>query len=93
MKKPLLQRAMTSREFNQDLAKAKRVATEGPLIITDRGRPAYVLMRHDEYERLALPKKSIVDMLRDDRPEADFDFEFPRLSDDMGLRVPDFSDD
>jgi hypothetical protein len=44
---------LTSREFNQDVARAKRAASEGPVIITDRGRPAYVLMRHETYQRLA----------------------------------------
>ncbi|MGH6925870.1 MAG: type II toxin-antitoxin system Phd/YefM family antitoxin [Propylenella sp.] len=84
---------MSSREFNQNLAKAKRAAKQGPLTITDRGKPAYVLMKHEDYLRLSGRRKSLVDMLADDRPEADFDFEFPRLSDDWGLRIPDFSDD
>ena len=44
---------LSSREFNQDVARAKRAANDGPVIITDRGRPAYVLMRHDAYQRLA----------------------------------------
>jgi prevent-host-death family protein len=92
MQKNFQQRAMTSREFNQDLAKAKRIATEGPLTVTDRGRPAYVLMTHEEFLRLSGSRKSIVDLLRDDRPEADFDFDPPRLSDDMGLRIPSFED-
>ena len=38
---------LSSREFNQDVSRAKRAANEGPVIITDRGTPAYVLMRHD----------------------------------------------
>lgn len=84
---------VSSREFNQDLAKAKRAAKQGPLTITDRGKPAYVLMKHEDYLRLSGHRKSLVDMLADDRPEADFDFEIPRLSDDWGLRIPDFSDD
>jgi hypothetical protein len=92
MHKPLLLRAMTSRQFNQDLAKAKRLASEGPLIITDRSNPAYVLMTYADFLRLSGSQKSIVDLLRDDRPEADFDFEPPRLSDDFGLRIPDFDD-
>jgi hypothetical protein len=50
-------------------------------------------MKYSDYERLSGRRESLVDMLADDRPEADFDFEFPRLSDDMGLRIPDFSDD
>ena len=81
---------MTSRQFNQDLAKAKRFAREGPLVITDRTRPAYVLMTYEDFLRLSGTQKSIVDLLRNDRPEADFDFEPPRLSDDFGLRIPNF---
>ena len=33
----------TSREFNQDAGGAKRAAEEGPVYITDRGRPAHSL--------------------------------------------------
>jgi prevent-host-death family protein len=44
---------LSSRAFNQDVSRAKRAADEGPVIITDRGQPAYVLLRHDEYRRLA----------------------------------------
>jgi prevent-host-death family protein len=84
---------VTSREFNQDVGKAKRAAEKGPVTITDRGRPAFVLMKYEDYLRLSGQRKSLVDMLADDRPEADFDFEFPRLSDDWGLRIPDFSED
>lgn len=42
----------TSREFNQDTARAKRAAEKGPVFITDRGEPAYVLMSIDEFRRL-----------------------------------------
>ena len=37
---------ITSREFNQDVSKAKRAALKGPIFITDRGRPAHVLLHH-----------------------------------------------
>ena len=86
---------ISSRELNQDIGKAKRAADEGPVVITDRGRPAYVLITYAEYLHRLLPakKETLFDMLRDDRPDADFDYEFPRLSDDMGLRIPDFSED
>ena len=86
---------ISSREFNQDVGKAKRAAENGPVVITDRGKPAYVLMKYDEYRRTVVPKKreTLFDMLRQDGPEADFDFEPPRLGDDMGLRVPDFDED
>ncbi len=34
----------SSREFNQAASEAKRAANDGPVFITDRGRPAHVLM-------------------------------------------------
>jgi prevent-host-death family protein len=72
---------MTSRDFNQDVARAKRAAKEGPLIITDRGRPAYVLMRHDLYRRLSVKQPSIRALLSDPESEA-IDFSPPRLGDE-----------
>jgi prevent-host-death family protein len=72
---------MTSREFNQDVARAKRAAKEGPVIITDRGQPAYVLMRHETYRRLSGHGPSIRALLSDPESE-DLDFEPPRLGDE-----------
>ena len=43
---------ISSREFNQDVSPAKRAADEGPVILTDRGEPDYVFLRHDAYRRL-----------------------------------------
>lgn len=50
---------MTSREFNHDTARAKREAEHGPVIITDRGRPAHVLMSYEEFSRLSGKGKSV----------------------------------
>lgn len=72
---------LTSREFNQDVARAKRAAKEGPVIITDRGRPAYVLMRHETYRRLTGGDRTIVELLSDPDSE-DIAFEPPRLGDE-----------
>ncbi len=41
---------MTSREFNQHTGHAKAAADHGPVIITDRGRPAYVLSTYKDYQ-------------------------------------------
>ncbi len=46
---------LTSREFNQDTARAKREAAAGPVFVTDRGRPTHVLLTVEDYERLAKP--------------------------------------
>ena len=44
---------MSSREFNQDTSGAKKAAERGPVYITDRGRPAHVLLTYEVYEQLA----------------------------------------
>jgi prevent-host-death family protein len=54
---------LSSRQFNQDASKAKRAAEEGPVIITDRGRPAHVLLTFDEYRRLTGGGTKIADLL------------------------------
>jgi len=53
----------TSRDFNQDIAGAKRAASKGPVYITDRGRPAHVLLSVEDYERLKRAKTNLADLL------------------------------
>lgn len=72
---------ITGREFNQDVGRAKRAAAKGPVIITDRGRPAFVLMRHEAYQRLSSRAPSIRALLAQPKG-ADVDFEAPRLGDE-----------
>ena len=54
---------LSSRKFNQDASGAKKAAKNGPVFITDRGRPAHVLLTITEYQRLTSGSVSIVDML------------------------------
>ncbi|MGO9744552.1 MAG: type II toxin-antitoxin system Phd/YefM family antitoxin [Roseiarcus sp.] len=54
---------LTSREANQDFSRAKRAARKGPVIITERGKPAQVLMSYDEYRRLVGKEPSILALL------------------------------
>lgn len=54
---------ITSREFNQDASRAKRHAEQGPVFITDRGRPAHVLLTIEDYRRLTGTKPKIADLL------------------------------
>ncbi len=54
---------LSSREFNQDISRAKDAAAEGPVFITDRGKPALVLLCIEEYQRLTGARGSIVDSL------------------------------
>jgi len=68
---------LSSREFNQDASGAKKAANQGPVFITDRGRPAHVLLSIAEYQKLTASPSNIVDMLA--MPEADeIDFDPPR---------------
>jgi len=71
---------LSSREFNQDVSRAKRAADEGggPVIITDRGEPAYVLMRHDTYSRLTRVGPTIRELLSQPGAE-DIAFDPPRF--------------
>lgn len=54
---------ITSREFNRDTGRAKRAAFEGPVFITDRGKPAHVLLTFEEYRKLSKNSRSLADQL------------------------------
>lgn len=70
----------TSRSFNQDIAAAKRDARNGPVFITDRGKPAHVLMTYENYQKLVGEHLSIVELLG--LPgAADIEFESPKFED------------
>ena len=54
---------VSSRAFNQDASGAKRAAQSGPVFITDRGRPAHVLLTIEDYRRLSASSANIIDLL------------------------------
>lgn len=73
---------LSSREFNQDASRAKKAARSGPVFITDRGRPAHVLLTIEEYQQITGNRASIVELLA--MPGvADIDFEPQRLKGDL----------
>lgn len=67
---------LSGRELNQDLGKAKRAANEGPVIITDRGKPTHVLVSFEEYKRLSGKQQTLGELLASPEPE-DFDLPLP----------------
>ncbi len=80
---------ISSREFNQDTSRAKKAARKGPVFITDRGRPAHVLLSNSEYRKITDKQESILDLLA--MPEADeIEFEPSRLGDEL-FRPANFS--
>ena len=79
---------LSSREFNQDAGRAKKAANIGPVFITDRGRPAHVLLSIEDYRKLTGGQMTLVEALA--QPDApDFDFTPPRAG--KIFTTPDFS--
>ena len=70
---------LTSRSFNQDTSRAKKAALSGPVFITDRGKPAHVLLSIKEYQRVSRMRKSVGDLLA--MPAGDG-------SEDLELEIP-----
>jgi prevent-host-death family protein len=83
---------MSSREFNQDTARAKRAAQKGPVFITTRGKPAYVLMSIDEYLQVKGTSMSLAEALAQPGDGPDFEFHPPRLGDE-GFKPADLGVD
>ncbi len=71
---------LSSRQFNQDSSKAKKAAMDGPVFITDRGRPAHVLLSFDEYKKISGRRTKIADLLAMPGIE-DVELEIPQRSD------------
>lgn len=74
--------SITSREFNQDVSKAKRAAAQGPVFITVRGHAAHVLLTIEEYQKITDKGKSIVELLAM-AGAPDIDFEAPRIASEL----------
>ena len=66
----------SSREFNQEAGRAKKAAHAGPVFITERGRPAHVLLTIEDYRRITGKRKSIAEMLATPGAE-DIELEVP----------------
>jgi prevent-host-death family protein len=79
---------LSGREFSQDASKAKRAAKDGPVVITDRGRPSHVLLTYEDYRRLSGSGISLLEALAADD---DIDFEPVRLGDEI-FRPVDFDE-
>lgn len=79
---------LSSRELNQDVTRAKKAASNGPVIITDRGKPAHVLLTIEAYQQLTRQQRNIADTLA--MPNAaDVAFEPPRTN--IGVQPADLS--
>lgn len=80
---------ISSREFNHDISAAKRAAAQGPVFITDRGKPAHVLLSIRDYRRIASKGQSLLDLLTP-RESLDLDFEWEPGRANLSGRAADF---
>lgn len=73
---------LSSRQFNHDAGMAKKAAKAGPVFITVRGRPAYVLLTSDYYKNLSGNQMKIADLLAmPELADVDLELEIPRQKD------------
>lgn len=56
-------KSFSSREFNQDVSQAKRLAVYEPVFVTDRGKPTHVLLSIEAYRNLVGKSDTLVDLL------------------------------
>ncbi|MGI6247741.1 MAG: type II toxin-antitoxin system Phd/YefM family antitoxin [Pseudochelatococcus sp.] len=71
---------LSSAELGRNIAKAKKAAVNGPVIVTDRGKPSHVLLTYDEFEKLTGERRSLAVALA--MPGlSDIEFDPPRFAD------------
>lgn len=70
----------SSRDFTRDVAAAKRAAASGPVFVTDRGRPAFALLKIADYYQLSGQTNASLLDLMDAIPSAEgVDFDPPKF--------------
>ena len=78
---------LSSRDFNRDPSRVKRAASHGPVFVTERNKPALVVLSMKDYQSLSGHTASLADQLTPDQP-LDFAFDPPKAA--IAARVPDF---
>ena len=79
----------TSRELKEDVARARRAAQDGLVIVTDRLSSSDVMLTIEEYRSILGREPTLGEMLYDPSV-ADIEFDVPPRSRDSSLRIPDF---
>ena len=80
----------SSRDFTRDVSAAKRAADDGPVFITDRGRPAFALLKIEDYYRITGKDETTLLDVMDAIPSGEgIEFEPARLN--IKLRTAKFA--
>src|SRR3546814_11909648 len=67
---------ISSRDFNQGASRAKKAARNGPVYITERGKPTHVLMTIEDFHRRPGKKpRSLLAALAQTGEAGHFDFD------------------
>lgn len=79
---------LTSQDFALGVSNAMLLAGEGPVFITHCGKPAFALLKIEDYYLLSEAKpRSLMDVM-DAIPGGDFDFEVPRMGGEFDSLSP-----
>jgi hypothetical protein len=71
----------SSRDFTRDVSAAKRAAANGPVFITDRGRPAFALLQIKDYNRMVGKNElSFLDVMDGLPGGSDIEFDPPKAN-------------
>ena len=71
----------SSRDFTRDVSAAKQAAVDGPVFITDRGRPAFALLNIYDYHRMVgQSEPTLLELMDVIAGGADIEFDPPRLN-------------
>jgi hypothetical protein len=71
----------SSRDFTRDVSAAKRAAANGPVFITDRGRPAFALLQIKDYNRMVGKNElSFLDVMDSLPGDSDIEFDPPKAN-------------
>jgi len=65
---------VTAAEFNQRPSQVKRAAEDEPVVITEHGRPSFVLLTYAEYQRLLRTPSDLAEWLQMDE-EIEFEID------------------
>ena len=71
----MAQTSVSALKIIRDLASAKKAANSGPVIVTDRGRPGYGLLKIKDYDNLTVTHDTSLLAAMDGIPGGDFTFE------------------
>ncbi len=75
----------SSRDFTRDVSAAKRATAKGPVFVTDRGRPAFALLKIEDYHRLSGQQEtSLLDLMTAIPGGKGIDFDPPKLK----IKIP-----